>query len=214
MTSDDAITILTMVQTAYPSYKPLDINIAVELWADAFRDTPAEIVKTAVKAYIMGDHEFAPNPGNINTLIYSMNALQEETPEELWARYVRPAIRDSNYHAEERFEKFPLDLQKVIAAPRVLAGWASLPTETVDSVIYSQFLKSYRGYMSEKRQQNAYPPEVRAKIPEMKPYKLEAKTEKRAAEPTEEEIEERRKFAKDKLKTMIAKANLRLTDMD
>lgn len=208
MTSDDAITILTMVQTAYPSYKPLDINIAVELWADAFRETPAGTVKAAVKAYIMGDHEFAPNPGNINTLIYSMNALQEETPEELWAKYVRPAIRDSNYHAEERFEKFPLDLQKVIAAPRVLSGWASLPTETVDSVIYSQFLKSYRGYMSEKRQQNAYPPEIRAKIPRKDPFKLDTKAEKRATEPTEEEIEERRKFAKDKLQSMLHNMSL------
>jgi hypothetical protein len=208
MTRRDAVEILTIIQTAYPAYNPPDTEIAIGLWIDAFNETPAQTVKTAVKTYIMGDHEFAPNPGNINTLIYNMNTIHEDTPEELWAKYVRPAIRDALYHSEERFEKFPLDLQKVIAAPRVLSGWASMSTETVDSVIYSQFLKSYRGYMSEKRRQNAYPPEIRAKIPRKDPFKLDTKAEKRAVEPTEEEIEERRKFAKDKLQSMLHNMSL------
>jgi hypothetical protein len=62
--------------------------------------------------------------------------------------------------------------------------------------------------MAEKRRQNAYPPEIRAKIPRKDPFKLDTKAEKRAAEPTEEEIEERRKFAKDKLQSMLHNMSL------
>jgi len=152
MTRQEALAIMAMLKTAYPSfYKDLskeDLNAAVSLWATMFADDPAYIVTEAVKS-LMCTLKYPPTIADVKEKIAAITHPQTMTEMEAW-QLVRQAI--SYYRAEETFAQLPPILQKIVGSPSVLRQWAQMEAETVDSVIQSNFMRSYKARVAHEKE--------------------------------------------------------------
>ena len=99
MNYDETLAIMSVLKAAYPAfYRDMtrkDAEAAVALWAEMFKDDPAEVVALAVKSFIASDAKgFPPNIGTIRAAIVKLREPDEMTPQEAWT-YVDMATRRS-----------------------------------------------------------------------------------------------------------------------
>jgi len=164
MTRREALAVMAMLKTAYPTfYKDLskeDINAAVNLWATMFADDPAYIVTEAVKS-LMCTLKYPPTIADVKEKIALITQPPAMTEMEAWDM-VRRAI--SYYHANEAFRNLPPILQKIVGSPNQLREWALMDVETVNSVIQSNFMRSYRAMAAREREYAMLPESTRQLI--------------------------------------------------
>ena len=167
MTRQEALAIMAMLKTAYPSfYKDLskeDLNAAVNLWATMFADDPAYIVTEAVKS-LMCTLKYPPTIADVKEKIAAITHPQTMTEMEAW-QLVRQAI--SYYRAEETFAQLPPVIQKIVGSPNTLREWAQMEAETVDSVIQSNFMRSYKARVAHEKEYAMLPASTRNLIREL-----------------------------------------------
>ena len=163
MTREETMKIINGMIQGFPSYKPQNLTHTVDLWASMLSDYPYEAVSAALKAYILTDTSgFAPSIGQIVERIHA-EVSDNMTPTEAWAMVVK-AIRNSNYHAKEEFEKLPDAVQKAVGSYVNLEAWAALPPDTVHSVTQSQFISAYRDASERAKNEAKIPENVRMLI--------------------------------------------------
>ena len=165
MTKKDANRIIGILQANYPdTTKDMTDEaymVKVNLWADAFKDEPYELVAAAVKAYIANSTErFAPNIGQVKEQIWRLTHPDELTEGEAWA-LVQKAIRRAGYEAREEYDKLPLLVQKVVGSPNQLREWGLMNSETVQSVVASNFQRGYRIVQAREAAMEKTPLEIR-----------------------------------------------------
>lgn len=154
MTRDEATAILAILKTAYPAlYKNMsdeEIDDVINLWAAMFQDDNVKVVTEAVRAYIATDTKgFPPVIGQIKGKIREITHPQEVTEMEAWD-LVRRAI--TYYNASEAFANLPLILKKIVGSPNTLREWALMDVETVNSVIQSNFMRSYKAKVAQEKE--------------------------------------------------------------
>lgn len=165
MTYDETLAIMSVLKAAYPAFyrdmKRADAEAAVALWAEMFKDEPAAVVGLAVKSFIATDEKgFPPNIGTIRAAIVKLREPEEMTPQEAWV-YVNEATRRSIHYAQEEFDKLPPVIQKVVGNPQQLKEWAMMDSATVQSVVASNFQKSFRVRAAREREFQALPADIR-----------------------------------------------------
>lgn len=164
MTRQEAIAIMAMLKTAYPSfYKDLskeELNAAVNLWATMFSDDPAYIVTEAVKSLIC-TLKYPPTIADVKEKIAMITQPPTMTEMEAWDM-VKSAI--SYYYAAEKFERLPPMLKRIVGSPNQLREWALMDVETVNSVIQSNFMRSYRAKMKQEKEYAMLPESTRQLI--------------------------------------------------
>ena len=165
MNREETISIMAVLKAAYPNYykdmKRGDAEAIIALWTSMFSDEPAEVVAVAVKAHIASDVKgFPPHIGAIKAAIGKIKSPDEMTEIEAW-NYVVKAIRNSNYNSREEFEKLPPIVQRLVGSPNQLREWAMMDSETVNSVISSNFQRSYKARATSEREFLALPQDVR-----------------------------------------------------
>jgi hypothetical protein len=165
MTREDTIKILSVLRGAYPAfYRDItkqEAESTIALWESMFDEEPYELVGAAVKAFISGDGKgFPPAIGQIKDRIRLITTPEEMTEQEAWA-YVSKALRNSTYGSEEEFAKLPPEVQAVVHDPGQLRQWAMSPAEDVESVIASNFMRSFRVKQKTTKEYMALPTEVK-----------------------------------------------------
>lgn len=165
MTREETIAIMGVLKAAYPSfYKDMTRNDAegvVSLWATMFADDPMEVVAMAVKAHIANDKKgFPPHIGAIKEAIVKLKRPNEMTEQEAW-HLVKQATRNSAYGSKEEFEKLPPLIQRLVGSANQLREWAMMDSDTVNSVIASNFQRSYKVRAASEREYLALPADVR-----------------------------------------------------
>ena len=144
MKKEEVKKILAGIITAYPNYRPGNMEDTVKTWEAMLSDYTYEQVFPALKAYILSDNRgFPPSIGQIVAKIHMPEEMNEIGDMQAW-HMVYLAICDSAYHAEERFCELPETIRRAVGSPANLREWGQMETETVNSVIQSQFLRSYR----------------------------------------------------------------------
>ena len=134
----------------------------IELWHRQFAEYEYAVVNAALDAYIAVDEQNkAPNVGVLKALIRKMTQPDEMTEQEAWG-YVAKALRNSNYGAEEEFNKLPEQVQRLVGSPNQLREWAMVDTDTVQSVIASNFQRSFRARAKSDKEYLAIPSSVRS----------------------------------------------------
>lgn len=166
MNMQDTLAVLSVIKTEYPNeFRRMGREEAerkATLWQNMFADDDPKLVGAAVKSYIVSDESgFAPKIGQIKAKMRELTEPETDTEMEAW-NLVRKALRNSTYHAEEEFLKLPGVLQRIVGAPEQLKVWAKMPDETVQSVIASNFQRSFRWKITEARRYEALPPDVKA----------------------------------------------------
>ena len=165
MTYDETLTIMSVLKAAYPNYykdmRRSDADAIVALWVEMFKDDPVEIVAVAVKAHIATDKKgFPPHIGAIKEAIVKLNTSDEMTELEAWA-LVNKATKNSTWNAKEEFDKLPPVIQRLVGSPQQLRDWAAMPADTINSVVASNFQRSYKARAANEREFLALPSDVK-----------------------------------------------------
>lgn len=167
MTRQEALAVMAMLKTAYPTfYKNFskeDISAAVNLWATMFSEESIQVVTEAIKA-LMCTLKYPPTIADVKEKIREITQPLAMTEMEAW-RMVRNAI--SYYNATETFAQLPPILQKIVGSPSVLRQWAQMEAETVESVIQSNFMRSYKARVAHEKEYAMLPASTRNLIREL-----------------------------------------------
>lgn len=168
MTFEQTRAILKILKTNYPqSFKNWTKEQSIDflnLWAEAFKDEPAQIVVAAVKAIIYSDtREFAPNIGQVKNKIFELTNDSTMSEHEAWG-LVFNALSNSGYHAKEEFEKLPPVIQRIVGGPSQLKEWCMMDTQTLNSVVSSNFMRSYRSRAKYEQEYQALPNEIKTML--------------------------------------------------
>ena len=165
MNREETLAIMGVLKAAYPNYyrdmKRGDAEGVVDLWNTMFASDPAEVVAMAVKAHIATDTKgFPPHIGAIKDSIRKLTQPKEMTEQEAWA-LVSKATKNSTWGSKEEFDKLPPVIQKLVGSPNQLREWAAMDSEVVQSVVASNFQRSYKARAASEREMLALPADVR-----------------------------------------------------
>ena len=153
-----------MVQAAFPNYKPPDKTVAVNTWFLMLADYPYQQVQMALKAYIATDTSgFAPSIGQIIDKMQMINSHAEQNEMEAWS-LVSKALRNGNYKSKEEFEKLPDLVKEAVGSPENIHNWAQSDIKSIESVIQSNFIKSYRLVVNRQKEIQKLPKDIKAMI--------------------------------------------------
>lgn len=155
MTREETQKLLFMLDSTYPSYKVENKSVAVDIWHMTLEEYSFKDITIALKVYLKTDTSgFAPSPGKLIQCIPKKDNIPSEL--DAWAQ-TRLAIRDSSYHAEERFAELPEICQRIVESPDNLRRWAQMDSDALESVVMSQFLRSHRLVKERMRQEQSAP---------------------------------------------------------
>lgn len=171
MNRNETLSIMSILKAAYPNYyrdmSRADAEGVVNLWTAMLSDYPVQVVSAAVKAHIATDKKgFPPHIGAIIDAIVKITAPEEMTEAEAWA-HVSKALRNSNYNSESEFAALPEVIQRIVGSPAQLREWAMMDSDTVQSVLQSNFMRSYRARAENERQYLALPADVRGTMSQL-----------------------------------------------
>lgn len=162
MTRDETKKILMVVQAAYPNFRVPDSDkpIIVNTWHRFLGEYTYEQVEAAVCTYIRSDTSgFAPDIGKVIDKLQALFCPYDLNEMEAW-RLVYKAICNSYYHADEEFVKLPEVVRKAVVDPGQLREWGQMNVDTVNSVIQSNFMRSYRVEAVREKERQKMSPDV------------------------------------------------------
>ena len=164
MTKKEMAEIITIMQANYPDdFRGMSdkaMNAKINLWFMQFRDDDYMEVLAAVMAHIATDTgRFMPPVGVIKAKLVEIRLPEEMTPQEAW-ELVSRATRNSTYNAGEEFAKLPPVVQRIVGSPMQLKEWAAMDTDTLQSVVSSNFQRSFKVRATKDREFLALPSAV------------------------------------------------------
>lgn len=165
MNKRDAAQIIALMQANYPDeFRTMSeeaMRTRVNLWAAMFADESFETVKNAVAAHMASDtSRYMPPVGVIKNMVVKMTTPEEMTEAEAWGCVVQ-ALRNSAYNSAAEFAKLPPAVQRAVGSAVQLREWAMMDSETINSVVASNFQRSYKARAKSDREFQALPSSVR-----------------------------------------------------
>lgn len=160
MTRDETKKIVMIIASTYPNWHPADMSFTVDAWALMLESFSYQQIAAALKAFILSDTSgFAPSVGQLTGLLDRVGNSQEPSEMEAWS-LVSNALRRSTYYAESEFEKLPEIVQKAVGSPSMLRNWAHTDMQSVENVVQSNFMRTYRQEITKNREKRKIPQNV------------------------------------------------------
>ena len=166
MTRDDTKELLFKIASLFPNFKPQNLTYAIDIWAVVLGNYEKEQIEAALAGYVATNTSgFAPSPGQLLEIVRTAQKKPTDsiTPQEAW-ELVYKAICNSNYNAEQEFAKLPELCQKAVGGVESLKEMAAMPTDTVNSVSQSNFIRTYRDMQKRQENYETIPAQVREVI--------------------------------------------------
>jgi hypothetical protein len=165
MTRKETIGIMAIIKANYPMYykdkSKQELQAVVNLWHEMFIDDNADLVVRAVKMFIASDNKgFPPVIGQIKHRLVQLTNPEQMTEQEAW-NYVKKAVMRSGWHAEEEFEKLPPIVKKLVGSPTQLKEWALMETDNFDTVVGSNFMRSYKVKAKNEKEYQTLPGDIK-----------------------------------------------------
>lgn len=172
MTRDETKRLIQVMCAAYPNYKPANLTDTVDVWHLMLAEHDYRTMSLALKAFITTDTGgFAPSVGQVLECYHSLTAPEELNEMQAWA-LVAKAIRNGIYGAEEEFAKLPPAVQRAVGNPGNIREWATMDSKSVQSVVQSNVMRTYRSVVAKNNQMQRLPVDVKAMIAEKMGTKL------------------------------------------
>lgn len=164
MTKKDVAGLLALLQTEYPqSFGRLNsqqMQAKANLWSEMLADCDGRIVMAAVKSLLSEAREFAPTIGEVQTRAREITAAQDMTETEAWSLVSR-ACANGLYGYQEEYAKLPAEVQRAVGTPEQLREWAMIDSDTLQTVVASNFMRSYKVAKKRESFMQSLPAEVR-----------------------------------------------------
>lgn len=203
MNREQVLQMLSILKAAYPhSFQKLgkrDADALVALWERQFSEEDPQAVSDAIDSLIATRTVgYSPTIGEIKEQIHQLRNQDQLSEVDAWALFER-ACRNGLHHAQEEFDRLPPVVQRATGGPEQIKACAGMDSKTVNSVIASNFRKSYAAAQEREKHDAMLPANVREmlsdvserlsieppKAPALMPAKLEPIT--RAAQPPQAE---------------------------
>lgn len=165
MNRQETMQILSILKVAYPVfYKDISKQEAektVDLWHTMFETDDVLLVINAVKAFIATDEKgYPPVIGVIKKKIREISQPEMMTELEAWS-LIKKAASNSYYNSKQEYDLLPPVLQKLIGSHNILREWSLIDTSQFDTVVQSNFMRSYRARIDHEQEHMALPPSVK-----------------------------------------------------
>ena len=153
--------LLKAMKAVYTKPEFLPDQDAYNVWYAMLKDLDYEVLTSSIQHHMMTS-PYPPTIADIRSgaVKFMPGNAHAMTEMEAWNR-ARKAIGNSNYHAAEEFEKLHPIIQKAVGSPANLSEWAMMDSSTVNSVIQSNFLKSYRDALAKEKELSKLSPAMR-----------------------------------------------------
>lgn len=163
----------------YPNYKPNNLSETVDVWQMMLDEYSYNQVSIALKAYVTSDTSgFAPSVGEIVAKIQLVSQPQELDGMAAWG-LVSKALRNGTYGAVEEFNKLPPLVRQAVGMPDNLKNWATSDYQTIETVIQSNFLRTYETVVKRANEINRMPDNIKSLIEKTNANSYKAQIEKK-----------------------------------
>nr|DAE81279.1 MAG TPA: replisome organizer [Bacteriophage sp.] len=167
MTEEQVGKLLMTIQAYYPNYNPPDKKVTLNAWYIMLAEYPEELVLQALRACIATNTSgFAPDVGQIMSKIQTISQPQELDGMTAWG-LVSKALRNGTYGAVEEFNKLPPLVRQAVGMPDNLKNWATSDYQTIETVIQSNFLRTYETVVKRANEINRMPDDIKSLIKKM-----------------------------------------------
>ena len=164
MTKNEVIKLLMTIQTFYPNYQVENKEFTINAWYSIIGDCDYKPMEKALRAYITTDTSgFAPSIGQLINKLHEVQSPQELNEMEAWL-LVSKALRNGTYGAVEEFNKLPPLVQKAVGSPDNLRNWAQTDSESIENVVQSNFMRTYRTVVNRAKEYQKMPKDIQALI--------------------------------------------------
>lgn len=179
MTREETVKIIRIMCDSYPNYKPNNISETVDVWCMMLEDYNYNQISVALKAYVTSNTSgFAPSIGELIAKIQMISQPQELNEMEAWS-LVSKALRNGTYGAVEEFSRLPPTVQEAVGNPDNLRNWATSDYKAIETVIQSNFIKTYRSVTSRAEEIKRVPAEIQKLIEKVNQNSLKAQIEQK-----------------------------------
>lgn len=175
MEREETKKILMIIDATYPNFKVENPVETIDAWHFFLQDYEYNDIALALKMFVNTSTKgFAPSVSELIAMIHRPEQLSQMSELEAWT-LVRSAIGKANYYAAEEFEKLPPLVQQAVGSPSQLRNWAMGDIDTIETVVASNFQRTYRSKLATKMEMDKLPAEVRNRIESLQQKALEVK---------------------------------------
>lgn len=164
------------MKAIYTDERFLPDHDSVNVWYTLLCDLDYETLSKAIQKCMMSS-PFQPTIADIRTAASQFKPsgeIRQMSELQAWDT-VRRAINNSIYNAENEFQKLLPIVQKAVGSPYNLTEWATLDSDTVNSVVQSNFIRSYRAMVTRELEMQKLSPAVRDLIEKASSAAIEEK---------------------------------------
>lgn len=145
----ETASLVTIIQESYPNYykgyTDKQTQTMIDIWSEVLNDVPFNQAKKALFNFLKTSNtDFPPTAGKIRRqAVDDMTRGKVDDAMQAW-NTTRKAIQNSAW-SDDAFESLPPLCREVVGSADTLRQWGQMQSETVGSVIMSQFIKAYNG---------------------------------------------------------------------
>lgn len=160
--------ILAVLRAAYPQfYSGMgrdELYAIVNLWQRQFSADNGNEVMAAVEALIATrTNTYPPVIGEIKEKLQCLRETDGLTEQEAWSM-VSKACKNGIYGYRKEWDKLPPEVQDTIGRPEQLREWAMCETDEFETVVASNFMRSFKVHAKRKRESAMLPKSVRTVV--------------------------------------------------
>lgn len=168
MTRDETKKIIMAIVALYPNWDPAKnggtVSATITAWHTVLGDYPYGAVAGALKAYSRTNNSgFAPSPGELIEIADRIAYNDDLSEMEAWSMVSR-AIRNGIYGAEEEYKRLPEIVQKAVGGPSMLRVWAESTRSEIETVVQSNFMRTFRAVKERQVTDRKIPADVRSLV--------------------------------------------------
>ena len=165
MDRTQTIKVLAVLKSAYPhafqNMTKQDGEAMLNLWMSMFTEETYEEVNAAIGALISTRTVgYSPTVGEVKEQLRKLHHHSDIDENAAWVLVSR-ACRNGSYHSVEEFNKLPPEVQRTVGSPEQLKQWAAMDADTVESVVASNFKRSFRVQAERAAEVSKLPPQIR-----------------------------------------------------
>lgn len=148
MTESETARILATFRAAYPAfYRGMtkeDLSLVTKLWQKMFAEESYWTVAAAAELLICTKTDsYPPSIGAVKEHIRELSAPAPTGEQAAWALVMKAASRGI-YHSREEFDALPEDVRAAVGTADQLHSWALMDSEELQTVVASNFMRTYR----------------------------------------------------------------------
>ena len=164
MTRDETKMVLEILSNIYPNEfrnkSEEQMVKMLNLWSDLMTELDVNLVANAIKMIAISDPSpFMPTIGLINKKVYELTNPNELTEQEAW-NHIYKAICNSGYSPQAEYDKLP-NVLKSMTSPQQLREWSQMDTSQIETVVASNFMRSYKVRANNVKQHEMLPNSIK-----------------------------------------------------